>query len=39
MIDQFEIWVNAASKYAKETKAKECKELVNSQIRAEAEIT
>ena len=39
MVDQFEIWVNAASKYAKEAKAKECKELVNSQIRAEAEIT
>ena len=36
---QFEKWVKAASKYAKEMKAKECKELVNTQIKAEEEIT
>lgn len=39
IIEQFELWVNSASKYAKQAKAKECKELVNSQIKAEAEIT
>lgn len=37
--EQFEKWVKAASKYAKERKAKECKELVNTQIKAEEEIT
>lgn len=37
--EQFEKWVKAASKYAKEKKAKECKELVNTQIKAEEEIT
>lgn len=39
VVAQFELWVKQASKYAKERKAKECKELVNSQIRAEEEIT
>ena len=39
VVEQFEKWVKAASKYAKERKAKECKELVNTQIRAEEEIT
>jgi len=39
LVDQFELWVNSAAKYAKEAKAKECKELVNSQIKAEAEVT
>lgn len=39
LVEQFELWVNSAAKYAKEAKAKECKELVNSQIQAEAEIT
>lgn len=37
--DQFELWVKAAGAYARDRKAKECKELVNSQIRAEEEIT
>ena len=37
--EQFEKWVKAASKYAKEKKAKECKEMVNTQIKAEEEIT
>lgn len=39
LVEQFELWVNSATKYAKEVKAKECKELVNTQIKAEAEIT
>ncbi len=39
VVEQFEKWVKAASKYAKERKAKECKELVNTQIKAEEEIT
>ncbi len=39
LIEQFELWVNDASKYAKKAKAKECKDIVNSKIKAEAEIT
>lgn len=39
LVSQFEHWVNDASKYAKKLKAKECKNLVNSQIKAEAEVT
>ena len=39
LVEQFELWVNSATKYAKEAKAKECKKLVNTQIKAEAEIT
>ena len=37
--EQFELWVRDAGTYAKIHKAKECKELVNSQIKAEAEVT
>ncbi|MBR2430878.1 hypothetical protein IKB17_05405 [bacterium] len=39
VIEQFEKWVKEATVYAKQRKAKECKELVNSQINAEKEIT
>ena len=40
MVDnQFELWVKKASAYAKKAKAKECKELVSSQIKAEEEVT
>ncbi|MBO5737804.1 hypothetical protein J6R97_00510 [bacterium] len=39
LVEQFELWVKKASEYAKKKKANECKELVNSQIKAEAEIT
>ena len=36
---QFEQWVSAAGVYAKQKRAKECKELVESQIKAEEKIT
>ena len=40
MVDnQFELWVKKASIYAKKAKAKECKEMVSSQIKAEEEVT
>lgn len=39
LVDQFDLWVKHASDYARKQKAKECKELVNSQIKAEEEIT
>lgn len=39
LVDQFELWVKQASDYARKQKAKECKELVNNQIKAEEEIT
>ncbi len=39
LVEQFELWVKNASSYAKKQKAKECKELVNTQIKAEEEIT
>ena len=37
--EQFEVWVKSASAYAKTAKAKECKEIISSQIKAEEEIT
>jgi hypothetical protein len=37
--EQFELWVQKASEYARKKKTKECKNIVNSQIRAEEEIT
>lgn len=37
--NQLEKWISAASKYAKEKRAQECKELVNTQIREEEAIT
>lgn len=36
---QFEAWVNDASVYANNAKIKMCKEMVNSQIKADEEIT
>ena len=39
LVEQFELWVKQASDYARKRKAKECKELVNKQIKAEEEIT
>ena len=39
LVKQFELWVKDATAYAKKRKAKECKELVNSQIEAEEKIT
>lgn len=39
LVEQFELWVKQAGAYAKKRKAKECKEIVNSQIKAEEEIT
>lgn len=39
LVEQFALWVKDATAYAKKRKAKECKELVNTQIKAEEEIT
>ena len=39
LVEQFEKWVKEATIYARKKKANECKDLVNSQIQAEAEIT
>lgn len=39
LVSQFESWVKDASAYARKRKAKECKEMVNTQIKAEEEIT
>ena len=39
LAEQFDLWVKAAGAYAKRKKANECKNLVNSQIKAEEEIT
>ena len=39
LVEQFELWVKQAGAYAKKCKAKECKEIVNTQIKAEEEIT
>jgi len=39
LVDQFELWVKKATEYNHKRKAKECKELVNTQIKAEEEIT
>lgn len=39
LVQQFELWVRDAGAYAKQRKAKECKNLVNTQIKAEEEIT
>lgn len=39
LVEQFELWVRDAGAYAKKRKANECKNMVNTQIRAEEEIT
>lgn len=39
LVEQFELWVKQAGEYVRKRKAKECKELVNTQIKAEEEIT
>ena len=39
LVEQFELWVRQAGEYNRKRKAKECKELVNNQIKAEEEIT
>ena len=39
LVEQFELWVRSAKKYVNEKKAKECKDLVNFQIKAEEEVT
>ena len=39
LVEQFELWVNQASDYVRKRKAKECKELISNQIKAEEEIT
>ena len=39
LAEQFELWVKDAGAYAKKRKAAECKNLVDSQIKAEEEIT
>ena len=39
LVEQFELWVRDAGAYAKKRKAKECKDIVNTQIKAEEEIT
>lgn len=37
--EQFELWVRKASEYVKKHKVQQCKEMVNSQINTEKEIT
>lgn len=39
LASQFELWVKQAGAYAKRRKANECRNLVNSQIKTEEEIT
>lgn len=39
LVSQFELWVRQAGEYAKKRKSIECKNLVNSQIKTEEEIT
>lgn len=39
VVEQFELWVKQASEYSRTRKAKECKNIVNTQIKAEEEIT
>lgn len=39
VVEQFELWVKQAGEYARTRKAKECKNIVNTQIKAEEEIT
>lgn len=39
LVKQFELWVKDATVYAKKRKAKEAKDIVSSQIKAEEEIT
>lgn len=39
MIEQFDKWVKDASVYVQKNKIKECKELINNQIKHEEEIT
>lgn len=39
IVEQFGLWVKKATEYAKTQKVKQCKEMVNSQINSENEIT
>ena len=39
LAQQFDLWVRQAGEYARKRKAQECKDIVNSQIKAEEEIT
>lgn len=39
LVAQFELWVKQAGAYAKKQKAKECKDIVETQIKAEEEVT
>ena len=39
LVEQFEKWVKDSTAYAQKRKAKECKDLVNTQIKAEEEVT
>ena len=39
LVEQFELWVKQAGAYNKKRKAKECKEMVDTQIKAEEEVT
>ena len=39
LVSQFELWVRQAGDYVKKQKAAECRNLVNSQIKTEEEIT
>ena len=39
LVEQFELWVRQAGDYVRKKKAKECKEIVSTQIKAEEEIT
>lgn len=39
VVEQFELWVKQASEYARSRKVKECKNIVDTQIKAEEEIT
>ena len=39
LVKQFELWVKHSTEYVRKKKANECKELVNTQIRAEEKIT
>ena len=36
---QFEVWVNDAGRYASKAKVKACKDMINSQIKADEEVT
>ena len=39
LVSQFELWVRQAGDYARKKKAAECRNIVNTQIKAEEEIT